>query len=115
VDSATVAANGTKVGALAWTSLATGKTLQGADVPVPVKAALKADGNDTRVVFTYDAAGLASLTHDPTIGVASASVAPVDGAGGLGEAVKDVPAPGLALVVVAAAAAAALVTARRRG
>jgi hypothetical protein len=107
IDSASIDANGSQVGALSWTSAATGTTIQGAQVPVPVKAAMKADGNETRIVFTYDAAGLASLTHDPTIGLAPAALQPIDGAvGGVSQAVRNVPAPGLALVAVGVGAAA---------
>lgn len=114
---ATVGANNTTIGALTWVSTAQGRTTAGADVDVPVKTAFKTDAteaNVTLVVFTYDAPDLASLVHDPTVGVASAE--PTQDATGSGDAdaktVKDVPALGMAaLVAVAATAAIAL---RRR-
>lgn len=116
VTAATVAANGTAVGVLAWTTTAQGKSAAGEAVDVPVKAKLveAGDGNATRIVFTYDAPDLASLLHDPTIGTAGA---PANEAGELGETVADkvseVPFAG-ALLLAAAVGLAALVVGRKR-
>lgn len=113
---AEVASNGTALGVLTWTSSAVGTTTSGADVDVPVKAKLAAgsgaDANVTRLVFTYDAADLETLLHDPTIGVASASGEGMDDVGEtIADKVNDVPGAGL-LAVAAVVGLAAL--ARRR-
>lgn len=117
LGAATVDANGT-LGALTWVTTAEGKTASGQDVDVPVKTAIKpdaADANVTRVVFTYDAANLASLVHDPTVGVASAEDADeaTDATSKVSDAVKDVPGVG-AIALVVGVAAAAIVARRGR-
>lgn len=110
---ATVEANGTRVGVMTWTSEAHGTTTAGENVTIPVKAKV-GTGNDTRVVFTYDAPNLATLLHDPTLGVASAE----DGAGGEATGDGTTPgsneAPGAGVLLVAGAAGAVALALRRR-
>lgn len=69
VQTANVGANDTRVGVLAWTPEAQGTDANGAAVDVPVVANARTEGNLTRLAYTYDAPGLATLLHDPTIGV----------------------------------------------
>lgn len=122
---AEVSTNGTAVGILTWTTSAVGTTAAGEDVDVPVKVKLaaqaagdaatgEADANATatRIVFTYDAADLETLLHDPTIGVVKASEGVDDVGETIADKVNEVPAPGLfALVAVVCLAATGL---RRR-
>ena len=114
LGSATVDANGTSVGALSWTLTAAGTLADGTEVDVPVKAHVQADGNATRLVYTYDAAGLATLLHDPTLGVLSTALleSAGDEAGALADLGKAVPGPALPL---AAAGAGVAALALRRG
>lgn len=116
VETATVATNDTRVGVLSWTATAQGVGPAGAAVEVPVRTAFATDeGNATRIVHTYDAPGLASLVHDPTVGVTpeaaglDANGAPLD----QNEVKNKVPAPGIA-VGLAAAGLAALALRRRK-
>ncbi|HUR69077.1 MAG TPA: hypothetical protein VM370_07505 [Candidatus Thermoplasmatota archaeon] len=114
VEGASVAANGTDVGALSWTTIATGNTTKGETIDVPVKATMEADAaGETTLTYTYDAADLATLVHDPTIGVVPTEAALESAADTATGALKDVPAPGVALAAVGVAAA-ALVVGRRR-
>lgn len=109
VEGATVMSNETAVGALTWSTNATGTDANGTAVDVPVRANVALEeGNMSRLILTYDAPGLATLVHDPTIGTSGADES-TDGATG-GE--SRVPAPGLVLVAVAAAGTA--LVARRR-
>lgn len=125
IGAATVAANDTAVGALTWTDTAEGITQDGENVTVNVSVHVpaleesedeNATTNESRLAFVYDAPNLASLVHDPTIGIAS-----VDGSGAneamgdIGERLKDVPATGTFLGIAAVAGVAALVGVRRRG
>jgi hypothetical protein len=120
VETAAVAtANGTAVGSLSWTTLAEGKTAAGATVAVPVHAALQPQSDATgaatgvtRLVFTYDAPGLASLVHDPTIGLFPTTVLGLDGGVAGAGTLKPTPGPGL-VVAVGAAAVGALALRRR--
>jgi hypothetical protein len=107
VDQAAVATtNGTALGALSWTTTAQGTTAAGAPVPVPVRAALaSADAGQTSLAFTYDAPGLVTLAHDPTVGLAPAAVQSTGGVAGSG-ILKPSPAPELALAVGVAGLAA---------
>lgn len=119
VSGASIGANGTDVGFLAWTDTAQGVTVDGEALDVPVVTATESlaegDANATaytRLVHTYDAADLASLVHDPVIGVASAE--PVE-SGSEGDGVQN-PVPGIATPLVGLAAlCAALLATRRRG
>ena len=108
VEGATVASNETQVGVLAWVTTAQGNTIAGEAVDVPVKTAAKAEGNATRIAHTYDAPGLASLVHDPTIGVAPTQEAMepsgADGASTEGGNTVPGPAVGLALSGIAVVA-----------
>jgi hypothetical protein len=106
---AQVSVNGTQVGALTWIQNATGTDAEGAaiDVPVRTTVALEED-NMSRLVFTYDAPGLSTLVHDPTIGTTGESGPIESGAGGD----NAVPMPAVALVAIGAGAA-ALATRRR--
>lgn len=120
-------ANATQTGFVAWTDNATGVTLDGEEVEVPVVTEIRgaADASDplstsaenattSRLVHTYDVADLASLVHDPFIGVASADgVDANDVAEGVRDAASKVPGAGLLLVAVATAGA-ALVAGRRK-
>lgn len=111
---ATVEANGTRVGALTWTTEAQGVTASGENVTVPVKAKVGA-GNDSRIVFTYDAPNLATLVHDPTLGVADAQSdggEATDGTSTTTGGSNKAPGAGVALVVGAAGVVA--LAARRR-
>lgn len=114
VESATVAANQTRVGALSWTTVAEGVAAEGA-VEVPVKTKALSEGNLTRLVHTYDAPGLSSLLHDPTIGVAPAG----DGLQETGDAGGSAPGgnqvPGSAAALALAGLAATALALRRRG
>lgn len=109
--SAEVSVNGTTVGALSWTANATGTTVSGENLTVPVRTAItRGLDNETVISYTYDAPNLATLVHDPTIGVAptQASLEP-----SAAEAPSRVPAPGALLVATAIGAAAVLVRSRR--
>lgn len=109
LDAAEVLANGTAVGALSWTTLAQGDTTDGARIDVPVRAAVQSDGEGlTRITFTYDAAGLATLVHDPTVGV-SPTPASLEGSGTDANTV-----PGLGVAAVAAVVGVAALATRRR-
>ena len=115
VEGATVASNETQVGVLAWLPTAQGVTATGQAIVVPVVTVAKAEGgNATRLSHTYDAAGLATLVHDPTIGVT-----PTEGAmqpagtqdeGATGS--NEVPGPA-ALLALAGMGATALLLRRR--
>ncbi|MFA5862071.1 MAG: hypothetical protein WDA16_10295 [Candidatus Thermoplasmatota archaeon] len=110
VESAVLARNGTQVGAVSWSTLARGATPQGATIDVPVRAVLKvqpsANGtSETRIVYTYDAADVATLVHEATIGLASASIAEISSSGSVVGPTKDTPGAG----VVAALGALAVV------
>lgn len=111
VEGAQVLANGTAIGALSWTTLAVGNTTQGETVDVPVRAAIAMDGeNMTRISYTYDAPDLASLVHDPTVGVTPTA----ESVAGESDAPKAaVPAAG-ALVAVATIGAVAVTLRMRR-
>lgn len=113
LEGADVLANGTSVGALSWTTLATGNTTEGTQVDVPVKVGV-ASGVDgaTRLTYTYDAAKLASLIHDPTIGVTPTPAALEEVAEAATGRVNSVPLPGVA-IVAAGLAGAALALGRR--
>lgn len=117
VETATVAANESAVGVLSWLPTADGLDAEGKNVTVPVKTVLKPDAEGfTRLVHTYDAPGLASFVHDPTIGVTpteeslepSETSAPQQGGGA-----NKVPAPAAALALLGVAVVATLL--RRRG
>lgn len=110
---ATVNVNGTRAGVLTWTTEAQGTTAAGENVTVPVKAKV-GSGNDTRVVFTYDAANLATLVHDPTLGVAGAEDDGTAESGGSGTTGGQNQAPGAGVLLVVAAAGAVALAARRR-
>ena len=109
-NSANVSTNGTSVGALSWTSNATGVTTDGENVTVPVRTAITQGlDNETAITYTYDAADLASLLHDPTVGTTTTPESLEESAG---DDDKRVPMPGV-LLLVAVVAAAALVIRRR--
>lgn len=110
---ATVEANGTRVGVMTWTTEAQGTNAAGENVTVPVKAKVGA-GNASRVVFTYDAPNLATLLHDPTLGVASAEETDGEATGGSSTTGGSNEAPGAGVLLVAGAAAAVAVALRRR-
>lgn len=114
---ATVASNETDVGALTWVTTATGNTTGGETIDVPVEVATAAgDEGMTRFVFTYDAANLASLVHDPTVGTTGYTGEDGEGttstSGGESSG-SSVPAPAF-LVVVGAIAVAAVAARWRR-
>lgn len=114
-DNATVVSNDTEVGALSWVTTATGNTTEGETVAVPVRVGVaSAEEGMSRLVFTYDAPGLASFVHDPTIGT-SGSTQTVDQTGGENaEGEGGLSVPGLGAVGVVLAVAVAVVVARRR-
>lgn len=123
VDSAVVSAKEAEIGSLSWTTMATGTDAQDAEIEVPVTAVLapvapaekedaeKLDVESTRVTFAYDAPGLATLAHDPTIAIAAPEPA-TEEAGQVTDRLKDVPAPG-ALLGLAAVGAVALAARRK--
>jgi hypothetical protein len=113
IDQAAVTGtNGTALGALSWTTTAQGKTAAGAAIPVPVKTSITPEAEGaSRIAYTYDAPGLGSLVHDPTIGLATGGVGAAATVGGL-DAIKTVPGAGL-LVAVGATGLAALAVRRR--
>jgi hypothetical protein len=103
-NAATVSGNDTQLGALTWIANATGVSAEGQAVDVPVRATVAMEaGNMSRFVFTYDAPGLRSLVHDPTIGLTDAEG---EQTSTQGEDQSRVPAPGVALVALVAAGAA---------
>lgn len=114
VASASVSStNGTALGSLSWTTVAQGKTAAGGSpLAVPVRAAVEPQADATgastgltRVTFTYDAPGLASLVHDPTVGLFPAEV--LGAAGGVsGAGTLKTPGPGLLLAAGAVGVAA---------
>ncbi|HWH08056.1 MAG TPA: hypothetical protein VNX21_02585 [Candidatus Thermoplasmatota archaeon] len=111
---ADIEANGTRVGVMTWTSEAQGTTAAGENVTVPVKAKV-AGGNGSRVVFTYDAANLATLVHDPTLGVAGdEGEGGVGGESGGGTSGARSEAPGPGVLLVAGAAGAVALAVRRK-
>lgn len=114
VGGATVQGNETAVGALTWLNVASGTLENGTEVEVPVKTKIAAQGNATRVTHTYDAAGLATLLHDPTVGVISAEGLDDAALETIGDKLNTVPAPGLALGLAAVGTAAAIMIGRRR-
>lgn len=101
VEGATVAANQTQVGVLAWLPTAQGNTTSGQTIEVPVTTSATAEGNVTRLVHTYDAPGLASLVHDPAIGVTPTeeAMAPAGTDDPAGEDRNTVPGPAFALAL----------------
>lgn len=118
VDTAALLVNGTQVGAVSWSTLAKGATASGAALDVPVKATLKPLGggsgasNATRIVYTYDAAGVSTLVHDPTIGLAAANVVPLPSSTGIVGAGK--PTPGAGFVAALGVLATVALAARKR-
>lgn len=111
VEGATVMSNETEVGALTWSTNATGTDANGTAVDVPVRANVALEeGNMSRLIFTYDAPGLATLVHDPTIGTSGADESSDGGTDADG---SRVPGPGAALVAVAAAGVALAVRRRK--
>lgn len=109
---ATIDANGTAVGLLAWANTAQGVKADGTAVEVPVKTKVAAEGNATRVTHTYDAAGLATLVHDPTVGILPDEAVTETGVDGIGDKLNTVPVPGIALGLAAVGTAAVIL--RRR-
>lgn len=108
-----VTSNATSVGALAWSTNATGETAEGAPVDVPVSAKTIAAGEvATQLAFVYDAAGLAKLDHDASVGLAGTIGSAIDTTtGGAMESIKEVP--GATLLAVLAVAAVAAIGLRR--
>lgn len=116
---AVAGANGTAIGALSWTTTAQGRVAGNASVPVPVKADVAAEKDATgaatgmtRIAFTYDAPGLASLVHDPTVGLFPVDVASVSTTLGTDASLHATPGAGL-LAIVGAGVGVALLARRK--
>lgn len=114
VGAATVQGNETALGVLTWLNTATGTTANGTAVEVPVKTKITAGANETRVTYTYDAAGLVTLLHDPTVGVMSTESVVEAGTDAIGEKLNTVPMPGIALGAAVVGAAAAVLRRSRK-
>lgn len=111
-----LASNSSLVGRVAWDAEAAGTDAAGENVTVPVKAASSPMGNATRLVLAYDAAGLSTIHHASTAGVASAE-SPADGTAGddVDESVDaENTVPGVGLLAAGAAAGLAAFALRRR-
>lgn len=111
LDGAEVLTNGTAVGALSWTTLAQGDTTDGARIDVPVRTAVQSDGDGaTLITYTYDAADLVTLVHDPTVGVTPTAESIAEG----GAPADNNPVPGAGVLVAVAVVGATALALRRR-
>lgn len=110
VPYATVETNATQLGYVSWLANATATGEAGETFDVPVEPFLEVGVNETRITYVYDAAGIATLVHDPAIGVTTADGLVPGGA--QAPAVRTVPGP--TTLVAVAAIGLALVAARRR-
>ncbi len=121
---------GASIGRVTWPTVAQGTTASDKDVDVPVRAEwrlgpsekedARSASNASRLVLTYDAPDLATIVHDPTVGIAE--VASEESAKEVPNLVERLrtPAPGAialgvaAAIAVGVAAATGIVRAGRR-
>ncbi|MHB8604790.1 MAG: hypothetical protein ACYDCK_05995 [Thermoplasmatota archaeon] len=123
---ATVATNGTSIGALSWARTAEGRAGM-ANVSVPVVTNLSMQGptnvanrtvanaSATRISWTFNAPSLDRVTYDPTIGLTDSAAALATNATShtVGGLLKSVPAAPLAFALGAIALAAVVTRGRR--